>query len=40
MMPHFDLYQPDTLDGALELAARLGERRLAGRPAARTAATG
>ena len=24
MMPHFDLYQPDTLDGALELSARLG----------------
>jgi xanthine dehydrogenase YagS FAD-binding subunit len=24
MMPHFDLYQPDTLDAALELAARLG----------------
>jgi xanthine dehydrogenase YagS FAD-binding subunit len=25
MMPHFDLYQPDTLDTALDLAARLGE---------------
>jgi xanthine dehydrogenase YagS FAD-binding subunit len=25
MMPHFDLYQPDTLDAALDLAARLGE---------------
>jgi xanthine dehydrogenase YagS FAD-binding subunit len=25
MMPHFDLYQPDTLDNALDLAARLGE---------------
>ena len=25
MMPHFDLYQPDSLEGALELAARLGE---------------
>jgi xanthine dehydrogenase YagS FAD-binding subunit len=24
MMPHFDLYQPDTLDAALDLAARLG----------------
>lgn len=26
MMPHFDLYQPDTLDAALELAAGLGEQ--------------
>jgi xanthine dehydrogenase YagS FAD-binding subunit len=25
MMPHFDLYQPDSLDTALDLAARLGE---------------
>jgi xanthine dehydrogenase YagS FAD-binding subunit len=25
MMPHFDLYQPDSLGGALDLAARLGE---------------
>ena len=25
MMPHFDLYQPDTLEAALDLAARLGE---------------
>lgn len=25
MMPHFDLFQPDTLDGALELAGQLGE---------------
>jgi xanthine dehydrogenase YagS FAD-binding subunit len=25
MMPHFDLYQPDTLEGALDLADRLGE---------------
>jgi xanthine dehydrogenase YagS FAD-binding subunit len=25
MMPHFDLYQPDALDAALELAADLGE---------------
>jgi xanthine dehydrogenase YagS FAD-binding subunit len=25
MMPHFDLYQPDTLEGALSLAADLGE---------------
>ncbi len=25
MMPHFDLYQPDSLEAALELAARLGE---------------
>ncbi len=25
MMPHFDLYQPDALDTALDLAARLGE---------------
>jgi xanthine dehydrogenase YagS FAD-binding subunit len=25
MMPHFDLYQPDTLEAALELAATLGE---------------
>lgn len=25
MMPHFDLYQPDSLDGALQLAADLGE---------------
>ncbi len=25
MMPHFDLYQPDTLEGALDLAARLGD---------------
>jgi xanthine dehydrogenase YagS FAD-binding subunit len=25
MMPHFDLYQPDSLDAALDLAARLGE---------------
>jgi len=25
MMPHFDLFQPDTLDAALDLAARLGE---------------
>ena len=24
MMPHFDLYQPDTLDGALELLRRVG----------------
>jgi xanthine dehydrogenase YagS FAD-binding subunit len=24
MMPHFDLYQPDTLDAALDLAGRLG----------------
>jgi xanthine dehydrogenase YagS FAD-binding subunit len=24
MMPHFDLYQPDTLDAALDLRARLG----------------
>jgi xanthine dehydrogenase YagS FAD-binding subunit len=24
MMPHFDLYQPDTLDAALDLAKRLG----------------
>lgn len=24
MMPHFDLYQPDSLEAALELAARLG----------------
>lgn len=24
MMPHFDLYQPDTLEAALDLAARLG----------------
>jgi xanthine dehydrogenase YagS FAD-binding subunit len=25
MMPHFDLFQPDSLDTALDLAARLGE---------------
>jgi len=25
MMPHFDLYQPDSLQAALDLAARLGE---------------
>ena len=25
MMPHFDLYQPDTLDAAVDLAARLGK---------------
>lgn len=25
MMPHFDLFQPDSLEGALELAADLGE---------------
>jgi len=25
MMPHFDLYQPDSLEAALDLAARLGE---------------
>jgi xanthine dehydrogenase YagS FAD-binding subunit len=25
MMPHFDLYQPDTLEAALDLADRLGE---------------
>jgi xanthine dehydrogenase YagS FAD-binding subunit len=25
MMPHFDLYQPDTLEAALDLASRLGE---------------
>ncbi|MEN9704354.1 MAG: hypothetical protein RLZZ393_233 [Pseudomonadota bacterium] len=25
MMPHFDLYQPDTLEAAVDLAARLGE---------------
>jgi xanthine dehydrogenase YagS FAD-binding subunit len=25
MMPHFDLFQPDSLDGALDLASRLGE---------------
>ncbi|MEO6079011.1 MAG: xanthine dehydrogenase family protein subunit M [Steroidobacteraceae bacterium] len=25
MMPHFDLYQPDTLEAALDLAANLGE---------------
>jgi xanthine dehydrogenase YagS FAD-binding subunit len=25
MMPHFDLFQPDTLEAALDLAARLGE---------------
>jgi xanthine dehydrogenase YagS FAD-binding subunit len=25
MMPHFELYQPDTLEAALDLAARLGE---------------
>ncbi len=25
MMPHFDLYQPDSLDAALDLAARLGD---------------
>ena len=25
MMPHFELYQPDTVEGALELAGRLGE---------------
>lgn len=25
MMPHFDLYQPADIDGALDLAARLGE---------------
>ena len=24
MMPHFDLFQPDTLAGALELAGQLG----------------
>jgi xanthine dehydrogenase YagS FAD-binding subunit len=24
MMPHFELYQPDTVDGALELAKRIG----------------
>ena len=24
MMPHFDLYQPDSLENALELTARLG----------------
>src|SRR5579872_2146659 len=24
MMPHFELYQPDTLEGALELAERVG----------------
>ena len=25
MMPHFDLYQPDTLEAALDLASRLGD---------------
>jgi xanthine dehydrogenase YagS FAD-binding subunit len=25
MMPHFELYQPDTLDGAIDLAKRIGE---------------
>ena len=25
MMPHFELYQPDTVEGALDLAGRLGE---------------
>ncbi len=25
MMPHFELYQPDTVDGALELARRIGD---------------
>ena len=25
MMPNFELYQPDSLDTALDLAARLGE---------------
>ena len=24
MMPHFDLYQPDTVEAAVDLAARLG----------------
>jgi xanthine dehydrogenase YagS FAD-binding subunit len=25
MMPHFELYQPDTLDGAIDLARRIGD---------------
>ena len=25
MMPHFELYQPDTVDAAIDLAKRIGE---------------
>ena len=39
MMPSFELYQPDSLEGALELSKDVEKSWLA-RPAARTATTG